>query len=109
MLLQNKLTAAVFLVSRFIVSRIHRSVLTETDSIDARGINAEPNQLLPQGQSAAFAQRAVVFFRSARIAMTFDFQRVRRMSFDVIGDGSDFRLFFAAENRTVVVEMDCVR
>ena len=52
------------------MSRISGTIFAETDGVNPVACNAKSNQHFADGQRPAFAQRAIVFLRTALVAMS---------------------------------------
>src|ERR1035437_8553448 len=86
---QDKITATVFRPSGFAVAGVGGFVLAVTDGADARRGHARPGQGFAERERAAFAERAVVFFRAAFVAVAFDQQLVAGVRRERRSDGGN--------------------
>ena len=84
--------------------------LAEAHGVDAVGRNAGGHEQFAQRLRAAFAERAVVFFRAALVAVAFDEQVGRGvLGFELRGDLRHFRGFAGFHVRAVILEVHRLR
>src|ERR1035437_479348 len=84
---QDEIATAVFRPGGFVVAGVGGFVLAVADGADARRVNARLGQRFAEGERAAFAERAIVFFRAAFVAVAFDEQLVAGVRRERRSDG----------------------
>src|SRR5674476_1411708 len=98
---QDEIAATVFRPSGFVVAGVGGLVLAVADGADARRVNARLGQGFAERERAAFAERAVVFFRAAFVAIAFDEQLVAGTRCERRGDGGNIRLLAFFPRRAI--------
>src|ERR1017187_4688921 len=86
---QDEIAATVFRPGGFVVAGVGGLVFAVADGADARRVNARLRERLAEGERAAFAERAIVFFRAAFVAVAFDQQVVAGVRRERRSDGGN--------------------
>src|SRR6185312_9006209 len=102
----DKIIAAILFPRALVVSIGERLVFTVTESVHAIGGDAEADELLTASQPAAFTERAIVLFRAAFVAVSFDAHRSFRMVLQIIGHGGDLGFIRGRHGGAVIGEMN---
>ena len=90
------------------MTELGRLVFTEAAGHHAVSTDAQTNQRIASRQSTLLAQRAVVLFSAALVAMTFDGHLVVGVGLEVGRHGFDVRLAVRLHHGLVVVEINAV-
>src|SRR6267142_3857109 len=72
--LQQKLATAIPAPGRIIMTRSCRAIFAVGYRINHHRVDTQPRKFLAQRKRAPFTQRAIIFFRAAFVAVTFDLQ-----------------------------------
>src|ERR1035437_7772438 len=86
---QDEIATAVFRPSGFVVAGVGGLVFAVADGADARRVNSRLGQRFAEVERAAFAKRAIVFFRAAFVAVAFDEQLVAGTRRERRGNGGN--------------------
>src|SRR5436190_7039932 len=83
----DEFAPAVLFPGGFIMTNHGGLAVPVTDRIKTVRLDAEPGEFFAQGEGAAFAERTIVFFGTALIAMTFDSHCGGRSALQLGGNG----------------------
>jgi hypothetical protein len=67
------------------VTLVHWSIFAVADGIGTIRFDSHTYQHFTQGERAALPERTIVFFRASFVTVAFNFDRIRRVCFQVSG------------------------